>query len=108
MAAGWLLTRRMMRSRPGSGAAKPDNSDASTSREPAWSLVLESALLAGPVAGAVLGGLAWLSGGPLGAGRLAQVGPVSWQVALTATVVVGIGVTIGSALRRAFRSAPRP
>jgi hypothetical protein len=108
MAAGWLLTRRMMRSRPGSGAAKPDNSDASTSREPAWSLVLESALLAGPVAGAVLGGLAWLSGGPLGAGRLAQVGPVPWQVALTATVVVGIGVTIGSALRRAFRSAPRP
>jgi hypothetical protein len=101
MAAGWLLTRRLMRSRAIPDGAKPDNPDRSA--QPAWSLVLGSALVAGPVAGAVLGGLAWLSGGPLGAGRLAQVGPVPWQMALTATVVVGIAVAIGAALRRAFR-----
>src|SRR4030095_379791 len=77
---------------------------------PAWSRVLSSALLAGPVAGTVLGGLAWLSGGPLGAGRMAQIGPVPWQGALTATVVVGGSAVIGAALPRAFRygRAPAP
>jgi hypothetical protein len=34
---------------------------------------------------------------------MAQIGPVPWQVALTATVVVGVSAVIGAALRRAFR-----
>jgi len=71
--------------------------------QPAWSLVLGSALIAGPVAGLALGGLAWLSGGPLGAGRLAQIGPVPWQVALVATGVVAVPAAIGAAVARAFR-----
>jgi Family of unknown function (DUF6350) len=103
LAAGWLLTRRLTRSRSAPEAAKNVNPDPQASGQPAWSLVLCSALLAGPVAGVVLGGLAALSGGPLGAGRLAQVGPVPWQVALAGTVVVAVSVAIGAALTRAFR-----
>jgi hypothetical protein len=61
--------------------------------------VLGSAALAGPVAGAVLGVLAWASGGPLGAGRMAQIGPVPWQVALVAAGVVTASATTGAALR---------
>ena len=112
LVAGWLLTRRLMRPRPArSGADRPgpDRSRPADSPvpQPGWSLVLGSALLAGPVAGVVLGGLAWASGGPLGAGRISQVGPVPWQVALVATLVVAVSATIGAALGRAFRAAPR-
>lgn len=49
------------------------------------------ALLAGPLAGAVLALLAWLASGELGGGRLTQVGPSWWQVgaAVTAEVTAG-------------------
>jgi hypothetical protein len=108
MAAGWLLTRRLMRSRPDrSGPDRPRPPDP-PGPLPAWSMVVGSALLAGPVAGVVLGALAWVSGGPLGAGRLAQIGPVPWQVALVATVVVAVSAAIGAALGRAFRAPRRP
>jgi hypothetical protein len=102
MAAGWLLTRRLLRARP-ARLGEP----VSTAREPAWSLVVGSALIAGPVAGIVLGILAWMSGGPLGNGRMVVVGPVPWQVGLVATGVVAVSASIGAALCRAFR-APRP
>jgi hypothetical protein len=103
MAAGWVLTRRLLRARPArSGEPVPP------AREPAWSLVVGSALIAGPVAGIVLGILAWMSGGPLGNGRMAVVGPVPWQVGLVATGVVAVSASIGAALGRAFRAPPRP
>jgi hypothetical protein len=102
MAAGWVLTRRLLRARPArSGEPVPP------AREPAWSLVVGSALIAGPVAGIVLGILAWMSGGPLGNGRMAVVGPVPWQVGLVATGVVAVSASIGAALGRAFRAGPR-
>jgi Family of unknown function (DUF6350) len=100
-AAGWLLARRLMRTRP-SRPGEP----APPRREPPWSLVLGSSLLAGPIAGIVLGTLAWVSGGALGDGRLAEIGPVPWQVGLVATAVVAVSASIGAALCRAFR-APR-
>ena len=93
MFAGWLLSRRL--------AGQPDSAGR------AWSLVLGSAMLAGPVAGLVLGALARISGGPLGDGRMAQVGPVPWQVALVGAAVVAASAVIGAAAGRAFRSAPR-
>lgn len=37
------------------------------------------------------------SGGPLGGGRLAEVGPVPWQVAGAATVVITAGALLGAA-----------
>jgi hypothetical protein len=109
MAAGWLLTRRLaglhhvVDGHLVHGRAAGDPAPA----EPSWPLVLAAAALAGPVAGLVLGLLSWLSGGPLGAGRLAEIGPVPWQVALVATIVVAVSATIGAAAGRAFRAPAR-
>jgi hypothetical protein len=46
------------------------------------------------------------SGGPLGDGRLATIGPDPWQVALIATAVIGVSAAIGAAAARTF--GPRP
>jgi hypothetical protein len=115
MASGWLLTRRLMRARPPAvPAARQAGSATTTDRAPTspapsapgWGTVLGSAVLAGPVSGAVLGLLAWWSGGPLGSGRLVRIGPVPWQVALTGAAVVAVSAALGAAAARAFR-APR-
>ncbi|WP_025616686.1 DUF6350 family protein [Salinispora cortesiana] len=82
MVAGWSLTRRVLRL--GSNRAREE-----------WGPLLRPAALAGPVAGLLVGAAAAASAGPLGAGRLAEVGPVPWQVAAVATVVTGTGVLGG-------------
>jgi Family of unknown function (DUF6350) len=48
----------------------------------------------GVVTGGVTGVLAAFSGGPLGSGRLAVVGPSGWQAALVATLEVGISAAV--------------
>lgn len=64
-------------------------------------------LASGVLAGMVLGVLAAFSGGPLGNGRLAAVGPSGWQVAAVGAFELGIaaavtaGVTNFMVLRRA-------
>jgi hypothetical protein len=55
----------------------------------------------------VLGLLADVSGGSLGDGRMAVIGPDAWQVALVATVVVGVSAAIGAAACRTFGPAPK-
>ncbi|PZF92865.1 cell division protein PerM [Micromonospora deserti] len=97
MAAGWLLARRLVRL-------------AADGREPMrWAPLLGPAALAGPVAGLLLGVAAAASAGPLGGGRLAEVGPVAWQVAAVATAVIGAGALLGAAATRALsRPAARP
>ena len=55
-----------------------------------WLQAAGEAALVGPCVGAVLAGLALLSGGPLGGGRLAQVGPSSWRLGLVVTVEVSV------------------
>jgi Family of unknown function (DUF6350) len=108
LAAGWLLARRRSGAgRAGSRAAPPPG------RVPAqrvaedmpavggWTALLASATLAGPVAGLALGLAAVASGGSLGDGRLAQLGPTGWQVAAAATVLVGLGSVVGAATGRA-------
>src|SRR6202042_2990983 len=56
--------------------------------------VLEAAplwgLLTGSLAGVVIGFAAKLSGGPLGAGRLASVGPAGLEVGLVAVLEIGV------------------
>ena len=69
MTAGWLLARHARR------AVRRERTP------PSWSSLLLAAVLAGPVAGGTLGVVASVSGGPLGSGRLAEIGPTSWQVA---------------------------
>ncbi|MGK5680882.1 cell division protein PerM [Actinoplanes sp. URMC 104] len=95
-AAGWLLTLRLTRARP-APAPKPLP----------WPLVLGTALLAGPVAGIVLGLLAAFSGGPLGDGRMATIGPDPWVVGLVATAVLGVSTAIGAAAARMVRPLPK-
>jgi Family of unknown function (DUF6350) len=48
----------------------------------------------GALAGALLGMLAAFSGGPLGNGRLAAVGPSGWQVAVMGALELGIAAAV--------------
>jgi hypothetical protein len=45
---------------------------------------------AGAIAGAALGVLAWLSAGPLGPGRMAELGPSALRVGFAVAVEVGV------------------
>jgi hypothetical protein len=75
--------------------------------------VLEAAplwgFIAGAAAGALVGLTAAFSGGPLGDGRLAVVGPSGWQVTLVAVLEIGVTAALSAAaanwliLRRAGR-----
>jgi hypothetical protein len=54
-------------------------------------------LAAGASAGALAGLLAAFSGGPLGDGRLASVGPSGWQVGLVAVLQIGVTAALTAA-----------
>jgi Family of unknown function (DUF6350) len=76
--------------------------------------VIEAAALWGFAAGAATGALAGLAaafaGGPLGDGRLADVGPSGWQVGLVAVLEIGVtaALTAAAATWLMFRrKAPR-
>ena len=75
--------------------------------------VLEAAPMwgfaSGALAGCVLGVLAAMAGGPLGDGRLADVGPSGWQVGLVAVLEVGVAAAIsaGAANWLRFRGTSR-
>ena len=56
---------------------------------PSGWVAVGSATGAGALAGLVLGALAWCSGGALGGGRMAELGPSWWQVALVGMLVLG-------------------
>jgi hypothetical protein len=77
--AGWLLAGR---------------SDGSLRRA-----AVEGALV-GPAAGAMMAALAFISGGPLGDGRLAAVGPSAWQAGAAVAVQVGVWCAATTALLR--------
>jgi hypothetical protein len=77
-------------------------------------LALEAAPLWGLACGVVSGGLlallAAVSGGPLGDGRLAAVGPSPWQVGVVSALEIGVAaaVTAGVANYVALRRAGTP
>jgi hypothetical protein len=52
----------------------------------------------GVASGCVIGVLAAFSGGPLGSGRLAAVGPSGWQAALVAILEVGVAAAVAAGL----------
>jgi hypothetical protein len=64
---------------------------------PLWGLAV------GALAGGVLGLLAALSGGPLGSGRLADVGPSAWQVAIVAGLEIGISAAVAAGVATYLR-----
>jgi hypothetical protein len=72
---------------------------------PGWGPLLAGATLAGPVAGVLLGLVAWASGGPLGSGRLSHTGPDPLSVGLIAAGVVAVGALIGAATMRVLGGA---
>jgi hypothetical protein len=57
-------------------------------------------LLVGVLAGAALALCAWLSAGPLGGERMAQVGPTWWAVGLAVAAEVGAGAAAAAAVVR--------
>ncbi|MFG2038261.1 DUF6350 family protein [Dactylosporangium sp. NPDC048998] len=81
LVAGWLLARRSLRSDPGRS----------------WFPLLGAAILAGPVAGVLLGLCCAAAGGSLGAGGLADVGPHSGAVAFVAMFMISIGAPLSTA-----------
>ena len=87
MFAGWLLARR-------SGTV-------------GWASLIGAAILAGPVAGAVMQMVSFAAAGALGSGRLAVMGSVDWRISLFATVVVTVGAALGAAVSRTL-AGPRP
>jgi hypothetical protein len=97
LTAGWLMVLRVL----------SDRKDQPKPAELPWPLVLGGGLLAGPVAGLLLGLMSLFSGGSLGDGRMATVGPDPWQVGLVATVVVAVSATIGAAAGRIFGPSPK-
>jgi Family of unknown function (DUF6350) len=106
MVAGWLLARRRGWAGVPAGAGSwtsvpPQRAPADRPASRRRSGLLPAAVLAGPVAGVVLGVAAGASGGSLGEGRLAEIGPVGWQVAAAATLLVGIGSALGALTGRA-------
>jgi len=78
-------------------------------RAPATSVLrgLRDAAAVGLTAGALLGVLAALSGGDLGGGRLAAVGPAPWPVAGAVSLEVGLGAAVAVLVRRQ-RARQRP
>jgi hypothetical protein len=67
--------------------------------------LLATGLGVGIVAGALLGLLAWVSGGAAGPGRLAEVGPDALLVGLFAALEVGIPAALGLLVGRPARGA---
>jgi hypothetical protein len=103
--SGWGLTQRLRYGR--AHAWGPGRGSGADSPEPAWPLLIGAGLLAGPVAGLSMAALAWCSGGPVGAGRLAEIGPTAQTVGLVAMVVAATSVIIGASAARTFH-APQP
>ncbi|HEY9366274.1 MAG TPA: DUF6350 family protein [Agromyces sp.] len=67
----------------------------------AWWFPVVIGIGSGAVAGLVLGLLAWWSGGAVGPGRLAEVGPDPLAVGGVAALVFGVGAIVGAYSARA-------
>ena len=62
----------------------------------------------GAATGVLTGVLAAFSGGPLGSGRLAVVGPSGWQAGLVATLEVGVAAAVAAGVANWLRLRREP
>lgn len=90
VAAGLLLMRR--RARP-----RRTRTGDMFSPELRWMRLIGSAVLAGPVAGLLIGAATFAASGRLDGGAPFPVGAVPWQTALGAAVAVALGACLGVA-----------
>jgi hypothetical protein len=72
---------------------------AGRSRQLAWWQVPLAGLGAGLVAGLLVAGLAGVSGGPAGGGRLATLGPSAWEAGLACWLEVGAAAALVATAR---------
>ena len=77
---------------------------------PSGRAAVGSAAGAGALAGLLLGALAWCSGGALGAGRMAELGPSWWRVALFGVLLLGPVAAVTVLCHRLWvaRRSPEP
>ncbi|MFG1926664.1 DUF6350 family protein [Cryptosporangium sp. NPDC048952] len=71
---------------------------------PRWRIALGGALIAGPVAGVLVGLAAAASRGPLGDGRLSELGPSAWHVGIVLAVEVAVAALVGATVARTAAS----
>ena len=95
----WLVQGERRRGWPGAGPS------ARGGAVPWWHPIVVGAGAA-LVAALVLGLLAWWSGGAVGPGRLAEVGPDAWAVAGIGAATVGIGSIAGGFTARVQTKGP--
>ncbi len=67
---------------------------------------VRDAALCGPLAGVVVGLLAWLSSGSAGGARMSELGPSAWQTALAVAAEVAAGAALVAWLRARRAAAP--
>lgn len=73
---------------------------------PGASTLTAVALGGAVVQAAIMGCLAWASAGSIGPGRLVQVGPIAWQVALAVLVIAAVGGSAGILARTGRERVP--
>lgn len=95
----WLVQGEGRGGWPGAGPAARD-------RAVPWWYPIAVGAGSALVAALVLGLLAWWSGGAVGPGRLAEVGPDVWPVAGIAAATVGIGSVAGGFAARVQTKGP--
>ncbi|TQS44936.1 DUF6350 family protein [Cryptosporangium phraense] len=67
---------------------------------PRWRIALGGALVAGPVSGVLVGLASAAASGPLGGGRLAELGPSAWHVGIVLAVEVAVAALVGATVAR--------
>jgi hypothetical protein len=92
----WLVAPSVLSSPSLSSRSSAWNARGGRDVRSAWWYPAVIGVGSGAVAGLVFGLLAWWSGGAVGPGRLAEVGPDPWAVAGVAAAVVGIGAIVGA------------
>jgi hypothetical protein len=108
MTAGWLLARRRLRAAAGPPSSGRLTAGSASLRRLAAEAgvglgeLIGAAALAAPVAGLVLALAAFASGGPLGGGRLAAMGPAIWSTAGIGAALVGAGALLAATSTKAL------
>jgi hypothetical protein len=71
---------------------------------PRWRIALGGALIAGPVAGVLVGLAGGAANGALGSGQLGELGPSGWHVGIVLAVEVAVAALVGATVARTLAS----